>query len=271
MADRVSYIKAAFLAPANLILLGGAAVFAGLATSLAPLLVALGVECLYLALLPSLPGYQRLVRRRHEKERREREERQLASLLGELSPSQKEHYLVLRGLRDSTLENYRRLPGGEALVETSLARLDGLLVSFLRLLGALNGYRRYLSTTDRAALQSECDELQAELAGGQAGGDALRSLKERRTQILEQRLARLSRATEGRELISHQLASVEDFLRLLYEQSLTLRDPASLGAQLEHLSAEIEATDETVKQMEKFMEMSEELPLLTPPDRQQVR
>ena len=53
--------------------------------------------------------------------------------------------------------------GGGILVESSVARLDGLLVSFVKLLGTLNNYRRYLNSTDLKALESEVARLGAGL------------------------------------------------------------------------------------------------------------
>ncbi|MFN7134875.1 MAG: hypothetical protein ACK4N5_22535, partial [Myxococcales bacterium] len=76
---------------------------------------------------------------------------------------------------------------------------------------------------------------------------------------LEKRLERFHRAAESRELISHQLASIEDFMRLLHEQSITIRDPESVNAQLDSLSVEIQATDETLREMEKISAFEEEL------------
>jgi hypothetical protein len=271
MADRESYVKEAFLNPLNLAVLGGAALLALVAFSAVPLLVGLGAEVIYLGTLPSLPGFQRRVRRRRDEERRQVEQVNLEKTLDELSPNQRDCYLALRELRERTLENYRRLPGGQPLAESSAGRLDGLLVSFVRLLGALDNYRKYLSTTDRRSLERELAELRVEVAGGSAGTSALREVKRRRVEILEKRVERFERAAESRELVSHQLASIEDVLRLLHEQSITLRDPEIVNAQLEHLSFEIQATDDTMRETERFLAFSEEVRGLSPPERERVR
>ena len=84
-------------------------------------------------------------------------------------------------------------------------------------------------------------------------------MKGRRVDILEKRRARFQQAEESREVVSHQLAGIEDLLRLTHEQSIAIRDPASVNRQLDALAAEAEASDETVQQMERFMEFSEEM------------
>ncbi len=271
MAERDSDLKQAFLHPLNLAALGGAALLALVAFTPVPLLVAAGLELVVLGVVPSLPGFKRRTRRRREEERRLAEQASLEKTLDELSPSQRDCYFTLRDLRDRTLENYRRLPGGAPLAEASAGRLDGLLVSFVRLLGALDDHRRYLSTTDRKSLERELAELRVEVAGGAAGTQALHEVKRRRIEILEKRVERFGRAAEGRELVSHQLASIEDFLRLLHEQSITLRDPEVVNAQLEHLSSEIQATDEAMRETERFLAFTEELQSLSPPERERVR
>jgi hypothetical protein len=271
MADRESYLKEAFFAQVNLIALGGAALLALVAFSPLPLLVAAGAELVYLGTVPSVPGFRRLVRGRRDEIRRRGEQAALEQTLDELSANQRESYLALKDLRDRTLQNYQRLPSGTSLAETSASRLDGLLVSFVRLLGTLNNYRTYLSTTDRRSIERELAELRVELAGGAAGSPALQEVKKRRIEILEKRIERFDRAAESRELVSHQLASVEDFLRLLHEQSITLRDPEIVNAQLEHLSLEVQATDDTIREMERFLAFSEEMSQVSPPERGRVR
>ena len=58
--------------------------------------------------------------------------------------------------------------------------------------------------------------------------------------------------------MSHQLASIEDLLKLTHEQSIAIRDPESLTRQLDALAAEAQSTEESVREMERFMEFTEE-------------
>ena len=271
MAMAENPLKAAFLKRFNLAGLGGLAILSLATMSPVPLLVAAGLELVYLGTVPALPSFRRSLRLGAEKERRALEQAGLDQQLEELSPNQRECYFALKDLRDKTLENYRRLPGGSALLESSSARLDGLLVSFVRLLGTLNDYRRYLNNTDRRTLEKELAELRVELGGGEGGGDDLRELKKRRVEILEKRVERFDRAAQSREIISHQLASIEDFLRLLHEQSITIRDPTVVDRQLDRLAVEVQATDDTVRETERFMAFSEEISSVRPPEGQRVR
>ncbi|MBI5543287.1 MAG: hypothetical protein HY901_05325 [Deltaproteobacteria bacterium] len=257
MADSESYVRHAFFNKLNLTALGGAVVASLALMNPLPALVAVGAELVYLGVVPSLPRFKRGVRARRELARHGTEQQATAAMLEALSPNQRESF---NALRDRILENYQRVPGGSVLAETSSVRMDGLLHSFVRLLSTLNSYRRYLTNTDRQAIERELAELKADLeSASAASSEKVREVKKRRVEILGKRLERFDRAAESRELISHQLASIDDFLRLLHEQSITLRDPDVLGQQLDHLAIEIQATDETVHEMERFSAITEEL------------
>lgn len=256
MAKQPGYLRAAFMVPANLFALVAAAMGSVLTADPLPALVALGVEGVYLGSLSLSPRFQRVVRAQANQSS-DGDSTETVALLEELAASQREHYFALKELRDKILLNYRKLPGGGVLVASSEARLDSLLTNFLRLLSTLNNYRKYLNAADRAAIEREVKELRDDLASEQ--NPKLKDVKQGRVQILQLRLQRFAQAEESREIVSHQLASIEDLLRLTHEQSIAIRDVESVTHQLEALSAEIAATDETVREMEKFMAISDEL------------
>lgn len=254
MTNSLSYLKAAFLLPANLVALSTASI-ASLATG-EPigLAIAFGVESLYLALLSTAPPFRRAIRSKVAAGEG-KEGQEISALLEGLAPSQREHYLVLKELRDKILENYRTLPGGRVLVAASEQRVDALLTSFLRLLTTLNSYRKYLNASDRKSVERELSELVADVERDTS--PRLVEVKRKRVEILGKRLQRFQQAEESREIVSHQLAGIEDVLRLTHEQSISIRDPESVSQHLEALTAEVQATDETVREMEKFMEFAD--------------
>lgn len=258
MADSPSFIKAAFLLPANLVGLLTAGASSLMTGEPLPALVALGVEGLYLGIVPSMKRFQRAIRARGGGvDESDPARKEVDTLLAELAPSQREHYQALVGLKEKILESYRRLPGGKVLATDSEPRLDALLTSFLRLVAALNHHRTYLNSTDREQLEKELRELEAEVV--QEANARLKDVKEKRLEILRKRLGRFQQAGESREVVSHQLAGIEDLLRLTHEQSITIRDPETVNRQLDVVSAEVQATDETVREMERFMDFQDEI------------
>lgn len=254
VAKEPSYIKAAFMLPANLLALGAAAIGSAVVGEPMVALAALGVESVYLGLLSNAATFKRAVRSKGPSERNP--EKENAALLAELSSSQKEHYLALKELRDKILSNHQKLPGGRVLAASSEQRVDALLNSFLKLISTLNHYRKYLSATDRKAVEKDLQELEEDLAA--ETNPRLAEVKRKRVEIMKKRIARFQQAEESRELVSHQLASIEDLLKLTHEQSIAIRDPESLTRQLDALAAETEATEESVREMERFIEFTEE-------------
>jgi hypothetical protein len=254
-----SSLKAALLMPANLFALAAGGVAAVLLGDIVPLVAAGGASVAYLTFLSTMPSFRRAVRANSEAQTSaevaspEEEE----ALLSALAPSQKEHYGQLKALKARILEEYGKLPGGGVLQASSEARLDMLLTSFLRLVTTLNSYRRFLSAADKRAVEEELAALTAEVEGER--NERLREVKARRVDILKKRLARFVQADESREVVSHQLASIEDLLRLTHEQSIAIRDPQSVTRQLDALAAEVAATEETVRDMESFLLVTEEL------------
>ena len=258
VARSPNFLKAAFLMPANLVGLLTAAASSALTMEPLPALVALGVEGLYLVGAVSSKRFQRAVRAGLPEggEDAESARKQVEALLGDLAPSQREHYQQLVGLKEKILANYAKLPGGRVLSASSEQRLDALLTSFLRLISTLNQHRTYLNTTERQSLEKDVRALELELA--QETSARIKDVKEKRLDILQKRLARFAQASESREVVSHQLASIEDLLRLTHEQSIAIQDPESVTRQLDALSAEASATDESVRDMERFLEFTEE-------------
>jgi len=59
-------------------------------------------------------------------------------------------------------------------------------------------------------------------------------------------------------VVSHQLASIEDLVKLTHEQSISIRDPAAVGGMLDALAAEVSATERTVRELEQFLDLTEE-------------
>lgn len=255
-----NYLKAALLMPANLFALAAGGVASLILGDWVPLAAAGGASVAYLTFLSTMPSFRRAVRANSETltdgEVATPEEEQ--ALLAELAPSQREHYDELRALKKRILDEYGKLPGGGVLQASSEQRLDTLLTSFLRLVTTLNSYRKFLNAADRQAVEGELKALEDEVAA--EANERLKDVKSRRVEILKKRLARFVQAEESREVVSHQLASIEDLLRLTHEQSIAIRDPQVVTRQLDALAAEVAATEETVRDMESFMVVTEELP-----------
>jgi hypothetical protein len=253
-----SSLRAALSMPANFFALAAGGVASVAMGDWVPFAAAAGGSFVYSVMLSLLPSFRRAVRANLEAQVNSdvASPEELEALVAELAPSQRQHYEVLRELRDRILQSYGKMPGGRVLVASSERRLEALLTSFLRLVATLNSYRKFLNATDRKGIEEELRALEAEVTGEK--NERLKEVKARRVEILKKRVARFVQAEESREVVSHQLASIEDVLRLTHEQSIAIRDPEVVSRQLEALTAEVTATEETVREMESFMQVTEE-------------
>jgi hypothetical protein len=265
---RPNYTKEAFLSRFNLAALASAVGLSAVTVNPLPLILAAGAELVYLGTVPGMRRYRQVVDARYQHRRRLQGYSADGEVYQRLSPKQQATVDALKELRDHVHENYRRLGGGnQILTSPSLVKIDKLISSFLRLLEQLNAYRRYLGATDRNRIEREVQELAQDTAAEQ--NERLKEIKSRRLKILEKRHNRFLRAEENREVISHQLAAIEDILRLMHEQSLTARDPQDISRMLDTLAAEVEETEGTIREMESFLQLQSEVDELmtVPPER----
>jgi hypothetical protein len=264
------YVRAALFHGVNLSALGAAGIASVAMMNPLPALLALGAELVYLGTVPALPGFKRRVERKAAQARTQAATQLADAMLAELSPSQREHFYSLRDLKERILANYKKLGSTGLLLHSSEQQIDQLLASFLRLLSTLNAYRQYLGQANRAEVERELNELVSDLERA-PGPEKVREVQQKRAEILRKRLQRFDRAAEHRELMSHQLASIEDMLRLLHEQSIGMRDPEVVGRQLETISAEVETTESTVRELEEFLSFDAPVALPSQPARERVR
>lgn len=222
-----------------------------------PIVASTSASALYLVVLSWVPSFRRTVRANFHAHSFSdiASPEEMQALIADLAPSQREHYQQLVELKSRILKNYERLPGGRVMISTSEHRLDALLTSFARLLTTLNSYRKYLNAADQKAVEAEMATVEREAS--EETNERLREVKAQRAEILRKRAARFAQAAESREVVSHQLATIEDMMRLTHEQSITIRSPEVVERQLASLSAGVEATEETVREMEKFLEFDD--------------
>ncbi len=252
-----SYLKAALMMPAHYFALAAGGIASWSLGEWTPLFASAGASALYLVVLSVVPSFRRAVRANFHAHSFSdvASPEELQALLADLAPSQRQHFQQLTELKVRILKNYERLPGGRVMVETSEHRLEALLTSFVRLLTTLNSYRKYLNSADHKAVEAEVQVVEKEL--GTETNERLRDVKSKRLEILRKRHARFAQAAESREVVSHQLATIEDMMRLTHEQSIAIRSPEVVERQLESLTAGVEATEETVREMEKFLEFDD--------------
>jgi hypothetical protein len=243
-----AFIKAAFKWQYNLIGLAGATAFAVLSGTALPLILAAGVELIYLSVIPHNKRFQRLVRSWEYAEAKKLHNVKINDMFQQLPPEVRLRYARLDKVCKAVRANYGVLSStSQMLVSQMGERLQGILEAYLRLLYADEQHTDYLRTTNLDAIKREIGQLQQNLA---SESPKVQEINQQRIGILTKRLGKFETIRENRKVIEAQCAAIEDVLQLIRDQSVTLRDPQQVSGQLDSLVQNVEQTEETVKQVE---------------------
>jgi len=258
MAERPSYLREAATLPLHqaFVLCGGVAILVGLWRGLFwPLPVVVGLEVLYLLVVPQLPAFRRRCDVEWAQEQARQHALELERVAARLSPIARSRLEGLRRLQGRILDAMKTLPGSAALEQEWAPRLRALMNAALRILVSVDGTRA--DDRDERSLRADLEELESEVAKLSDG--PLKDAKAQRLVLTRKRLGDLGRIREQREAALVQLDTLEDTLQHLLTQGLAARDAAAFGEQLEGLAAQVEAAGETVTALDRFAGTEAEL------------
>lgn len=248
MGSYTHYLLKALRNPVSLLLFGGLAMISLVSGN--PLLFMLGAagKLGWVVSAPMIPAWKRKVDAGEEEKLRLEGENRAKQLLKQLPDDDQRRYHQLVQTAMSVRENYGRYnEASRSFLENISSRLDDMLLRYLRMLLAQNNYRKHLAANDAMDLDRRMHQLQGEMA---TDSEQIRSIKGKQLQILEQRRDKLVKAEQDSTLLTEQTTTLEELMKLLKEQALTMKDPEEMNAQLDSLMAEVEHTEETVTAIE---------------------
>jgi hypothetical protein len=251
--SQVDFVKEALKWQYNWIALTGAALFALVSGTGMPLVLAAGLELIYVSLVPRSSRFRRLVRSwKYADQKREREMK-LSAMFNEMPPELRTRYVALDTMCGAIRANYSRLSStSQMFLEQMAQRLVGLLEAYLRLLYAYFQHSEYLQTTNPEMIRREAAQLERTLS---SDPPQVQEINRRRVEILTKRSERYDKVRENQKVVQAQCLAIEDILKLIRDQSVTMRDPQQVSDQLESLVHDVEQTEETVRQVEAVFEM----------------
>ena len=257
-ADDINYVKAAFHLQYNVIALAGAAALALISWTALPILLAGGLELMYLAIVPQNWRFRRLVRSWHLAEEQLKHQQRLQEMLQNLSAELQSRYVHCAQVCGSIRSNFAQLSTqSQVFLQQIDTSLQGLLTGYARLLVAVSQQQQYLKSTGQDDIKREIASLQRTLSSEPA---RVQEINQKRIEILNKRLEKFDKITENRKVVDAQLAAVEDVLMLVRDQSVTMRDPQQVSDRLDSLVHDVEQTEQNVQQMETiFSDMSTDM------------
>jgi hypothetical protein len=246
--EEINFVKEAFNLQYNWIALAGACLFSAVSGSLLPIILAGGLELMYLAVVSQNWRFQRLVRSWRMSEELKQRQEEFAQLLGSLSSEAKARYFKLAQVCATVRGNFTQLSSTSRVYLDQIdARLDGLLRGYARLLLASTQQQQYLKSTDPDEIKREIASLQQSLT---KDPPKVQDINKKRVEILNKRVEKYQKICENQEVVNAQCSAVEDVLHLVRDQSVTMRDPQQVTDQLDNLVHDVESTEQTVQQME---------------------
>ncbi|MFK7844620.1 MAG: hypothetical protein AB8G77_04910 [Rhodothermales bacterium] len=251
----INYTKEAFLNPWNLgflIMAMLSAFFLSGAPGTGPLfnivlILAAASELMYLGIVPRQDRFKRLIKSQRAKERAKPPSQK--EIYGLLTKYSQRRYARLRKIEKDIQSNYRKMSyASQGLLESHLKKINGLIESYIKLLYQKERYEDSVRTSAEKEITRDIEELRSDL---ETQSPRVKAIKKRRLRILEQRLDRFKKSKENLEIIEEQLATIEDVIKYIHEQSLTLRDPEAITFQLDTLLNEVEETEASVEEIEE--------------------
>jgi len=250
-----NYTREAFLHPLNLLMLivATTAAFFLNDVGMVPTVIfslAFGMELMYLGTVPNLPNFRKAVDTRKARERKKAEEN--TTVFQSLDRESQQRFLVLKHLSKLIRDNFQKLPyTSQGLLDNIVNKIDGLLSNYLNLLDMFRKYEIYLRASTESKVAEEIRKERQEME--EATSEKLRSIKARRVNILNKRLERFKTAREKFAIAETQLETIEDAVRYVYEQSMTMNNPEEIGFQLDNLLIEVEETATLMEEVEDDM------------------
>jgi hypothetical protein len=238
--DKINYVKEAFHLQYNWIALAGAGVFAVISGSFLPIILAGGVELMYLAIVPQNFRFQRLVRSWKFAEEQQKHQQTLNQMLRALSPEMQSRYIHSAQVCASIRANFAQFSStSQIFLQQIDSRLQGLLNGYARLLTAAAQQQQYMKMTDENQIKREVAGLQKALS---TDPQKVQDINKKRIEILSKRLEKYDKICENQKVVDAQCAAVEDVLLMVRDQSVSER--------LDSLVHDVEQTEQTVQQVE---------------------
>lgn len=207
-----------------------------------------GLELMYLGVIPKLPRFRKRAELKKIKERHAaNNEKELFQSLD--SKSQK-RFLVLKHLAKLVQENFEKLPySSQGLLDNIGKKIEELLGNYLTLLDLIKRYEVYLNTSLESNLKDEVRRQIEEIKSTES--EKLKRTKARRVAIMQKRLKKFSVAKEKYLVCETHLETIEDAVRYIYEQSMTMSNPEEIGFQLDNLLNEVEETSQLIDDLDQ--------------------
>ncbi len=251
-SEKPSYLKAAVLNVYNLSLLGGAATLSLATGDYLPAIIAAGAEALWLLFGPDLKPFQRAVDRSHREDQEKADRARVAKLMETLPQREWQRAHALDELRREIERDMQHNPSFQAiLMQTEIDKLSQLHQSFVSLAAACTRAETYLSAMDPKELTKQI-EIQKGVEKNMKD-PTVQEIARKNIQVLERRTETIAEIQNFLARARGQMNLIENSVRLLRDQVLTMASPTELGDQLDDLIVGVDAIQASAREHEAIL------------------
>ena len=234
------------------IVLGGTAVASLVTLNPLPLLFWLGSELVLLPILDSGP-LRRLVARRKIAQAQADALTARNRLVAGLPPASTQRYDAMEKLCAMIEANYQGLSGiSQAYLSEQRDKLDVILRGCLLRLMALQRYESMPVTSRPYEIEEEISAIEREIQEPGLPERAVTALK-KNLELKRRLLASFSEIGGTVKTLLTELDSMESLLEVLYQNSISLRDPQAISEELDTIVHQSEDSERIVREMEALL------------------
>jgi hypothetical protein len=166
----------------------------------------------------------------------------------------------LNALRKEIAEDMKRNKTFQyLLIQTEVDKLAQLYASFVSLAGSCSRSQTYLSQTDERDLARQI-ELQKSVQKS-AQDPAVAAIAQKNSEVLAKRQATILEIQNFLARARGQMSLIENSVRLLRDQVLTMQSPDQLGDQLDDLITGVDAVQSSIRENEAILARVDAAPI----------
>jgi len=242
-----TYVSNAAIHPSNLLLLIGVMFLSLILWSGPVLLAGLGVEAAFLVVVPRCAFFRRGVDECLDEAERAADQKAREALILQMGEPHRQELIKIEALIGKTFANAHRRHGVLFLGAGDPASMNRLTGSYIRLAIAHRACEESLAMTNRHVLDGTIRSLETAEA---AQPDRSRALLRRRLTIAYRRAECWTRTRDNLEAIGHQLATINELVHLMHQESLSPPAAAGVSVEVDQVLADFEHGEGALRELD---------------------
>jgi hypothetical protein len=252
----LTYVQAAFHNWYNysgLILCGGMSL---IFQNPGPVMFGTGLELAYLYFMATNPRFIRNLDAQLEDAKLLRIDVLRDKLWPHIDTPLQQKYRELEGMTRRLRAEYEGLGSkADAMQEDNYRKIIMLLASYLKIARAVTRYRGYLSGVNPDQIDKDIERLKKQCEG--ITDERVLGVRKKNIDVLQKRLEKIEKARANADYLVAQMEAIEDTMRLVVDQAITLSDPKGSNIQIDNLLVTLNDTELVSTEMEYYDELEQ--------------